>query len=390
MNCVANLADFARRDWDVMVIGAGPAGALAAHQVASRGLATLLVECKCFPRDKVCGGCLNRRALAVLHHCGLQGVIAACGGLPIDELCLITKRRTTRFPLPTGSAVSRAALDSELVRAAVSAGASFLPETQAVVDVPGSTDFRCVSVSRVGRRAILRCRNVICADGLSRSSLKRLPGFASLIAPESRIGVGSVLADDGETSGPGQITMLVTPRGYVGMTRLAGNRLSIAAALDPAAVCRKPLSQTMMSLFRTAGVTIPRGLGEARWHGTPLLTSRPRLVAGDRLFLLGDASGYVEPFTGEGISSAFEGAQAVASLVASTRAEWNPSLAVLWEETHGSVMRKKQSACRALSWVLRRPTAAAASLALCRTFPKVAQLVICHVNQPPTWLGQTG
>jgi len=146
----------------------------------------------------------------------------------------------------------------------------------------------------------------------------------------------------------------------------------------------------MMSMFRTAGVTIPRGLDEARWHGTPLLTSRPRLVTGDRLFVIGDASGYVEPFTGEGISSAFESAQAVASLLASADAEWNPSLAVLWEETHRNAVRSRQTTCRVLSWILRHPSAVAASLAVCRTFPKVAQSVISHLNQPLTCLEQTG
>ena len=45
--------------WDVIVIGAGPAGAVAARQVALAGLQTLLVDAKCFPREKVCGGYLN-------------------------------------------------------------------------------------------------------------------------------------------------------------------------------------------------------------------------------------------------------------------------------------------------------------------------------------------
>ena len=62
----------ARERWDVIVIGAGPAGALAAREAARRQLKTLLVDRKTFPRTKVCGSCLSRRALSVLEHAGLS------------------------------------------------------------------------------------------------------------------------------------------------------------------------------------------------------------------------------------------------------------------------------------------------------------------------------
>ncbi len=57
--------------WDAVVVGAGPAGALAAHQLAVGGARVLLVEKKRFPRWKVCGACLNGQALAVLDSTGL-------------------------------------------------------------------------------------------------------------------------------------------------------------------------------------------------------------------------------------------------------------------------------------------------------------------------------
>ena len=58
--------------WDAVVIGAGPAGALAAHQLATRGSRTLVVDAKRFPRSKVCGGCLNRRGIAALEAAELE------------------------------------------------------------------------------------------------------------------------------------------------------------------------------------------------------------------------------------------------------------------------------------------------------------------------------
>src|SRR5262249_17510298 len=62
-----NLAQVTRESWDVLVIGAGPAGALAARQLALAGARVLLVERKTFPRWKVCGACVNEQALSILR-----------------------------------------------------------------------------------------------------------------------------------------------------------------------------------------------------------------------------------------------------------------------------------------------------------------------------------
>lgn len=71
------------RRWDLLVAGAGPAGALLAKRVAADGLAVLLVDRQSFPRDKVCSGCLSARrpALAAPFVRHLHaGRVAAEGG----------------------------------------------------------------------------------------------------------------------------------------------------------------------------------------------------------------------------------------------------------------------------------------------------------------------
>ena len=63
------------REYDVIVLGAGPAGSIAAHQATLQGLSVLLVERSRFPREKACGGCLHGRAVELLGKMGLGPVL---------------------------------------------------------------------------------------------------------------------------------------------------------------------------------------------------------------------------------------------------------------------------------------------------------------------------
>ncbi|MGE5687640.1 MAG: NAD(P)/FAD-dependent oxidoreductase [Gemmatimonadota bacterium] len=120
--------------WDALVIGAGPAGALAARQLAQAGVRVLLVERNAFPRWKVCSACLNGQALSVLDAVGLETLVPSLGAIALKEFRLSLAGRSTWLPLPVGAALSRARLDSALVEAAMAAGAHFLPEPRALVE----------------------------------------------------------------------------------------------------------------------------------------------------------------------------------------------------------------------------------------------------------------
>ena len=73
-------SDAAGRRWDVIVVGAGPGGALLAGLLARSGKQVLLVDKGEFPRHKVCGCCLNGTSLAVLERCGLGSLVLKLGG----------------------------------------------------------------------------------------------------------------------------------------------------------------------------------------------------------------------------------------------------------------------------------------------------------------------
>ncbi|MGB5136409.1 MAG: FAD-dependent oxidoreductase, partial [Prochlorococcaceae cyanobacterium] len=133
-----------KHDWDVVVVGAGPAGALASFDLARRGLRVLLVEKRRFPRWKVCGCCLNGQARAVLDALGLGELIERQGGVPLEGIRVGLGGRRADFPLPDGRALSRQRFDQALVQAAITAGASFRPHTTARVG-PAGPGWRSVS-----------------------------------------------------------------------------------------------------------------------------------------------------------------------------------------------------------------------------------------------------
>jgi flavin-dependent dehydrogenase len=378
----ASLAPLARQTWDVVVIGAGPAGAVSARQLARQGMKTLLLDAKPYPRFKVCGGSLNSRALSVLRQCGLESVLHNCRGSHINEFHLIVGRQSELFHLPTGMAVSRATFDNLLARAALEAGATFIDYTQGIVRPQMHSGRRDVTLRRHGEQVSIRARVVVCADGLSRSSVKLLDEFRSDTALGSRVGVGMVARDDGAACPAGRITMVVTNEGYVGLTRIDERNISIAAALDPHLLRNSPSEEVLLVTLARAGVLDSSLARPEAWQGTPPLTSRPNRVASERLFMVGDSSGYVEPFTGEGIAAALEGAVAVVPLAVEACAGWKPALAARWEETHRRVVYDKQTTCRRLAWVLRYPAATSGLLTLCRWFPPAARHVMDRVNHP--------
>jgi flavin-dependent dehydrogenase len=158
--------------------------------------------------------------------------------------------------------------------------------------------------------------------------------------------------------------MLVMQRGYVGLTRVEGGRLNVAAALDTSLLQHgQPVGAVVAAMLAEANLSIPQNLICAAWHGTPPLTNHPSRVSGERIFLVGDAGGYVEPFTGEGIAAALESAGAVVPMIARACRNWDDSLVDQWQRIHLRLVSERQTTCRRLAWMLRHPTAVSLALA---------------------------
>jgi flavin-dependent dehydrogenase len=365
--------------WDVAIIGAGPAGAVSAYLAARASLRTLLLDANRFPRDKVCGGCLNPRALLALASIGLADSIDRCHPSRFDRLELFQHGRSAVVLLPPGLCVSRQAMDMALVDAAMGAGVTFQTGSRCKV-VPGdSGSHRVVRISRLdGSHDEVRARVVLACDGLGHPSLADLPEFKALVQPGSRLGVGaSVVSPRLESQVPeGAIVMAVAERGYVGLARAENRLVSVAAAIDAEAVSRDtPLLEILRGILWSAGLDGDAIPDDVPLRGTRPITQHATKLAGERLFVVGDAAGYVEPFTGEGMAAAIEGAIALAPLVEQAASNYSERLTSEWHHQHTRRLRSRQLACRMIAWGVRHPRVLSWSIAGLRRQPRVGAAV---------------
>lgn len=373
--------------WDVIVVGAGPAGAAAAFDAARAGYRTLLVDRQSFPREKVCGGCVNRRSLLILDSLGLGRVVDGLPGVRFSGLALKTAAGAqARVKLPTGLAVTRRTLDHALVRAAIAAGAAFAAGVKAQVAPAGARreDFRRVRLrDRAGVTDVVRGQVVVAADGLGHPSLGGLPEFARDRPVRSRIGLGAVMEANGAYE-PGTIHMGIGRRGYAGVVRVEGGMLAVAAAVDaeflkeasgPASAVERILSD--------ARLPTPMRMENARWLGTAPLNQTLRRSAGWRVLVIGDAAGYVEPFTGEGIAWALAGAAEVTPFLRGAIPDWRPDTAARWIRAHKRRVTGDQRLCRAASAVLRSPLASELGVRLLSRFPGLARPGVRRLDAAP-------
>jgi 2-polyprenyl-6-methoxyphenol hydroxylase-like FAD-dependent oxidoreductase len=378
-------ASAATRSWDVVVVGAGPAGAVAAREAARAGLATLLVERQRFPRAKVCGGCLNHTAVEALRRAGLGERLDRLGGQILGQVRLHHRGRTSTITVPRGVAVSRRTLDRMLAAAAIESGARFLPETTAIIlhDSSGvQGDSRSVGLrDRHSHTEMARARVVVAADGLGHQSLRGCGEFANWIHPTSRIGAGALAPPGFMVLDRGVITMAIGSSGYVGAVLVEGDAVNIAAALDPAFVKRwGSVGRSVAAVFEDAGLSAPPGLDALAWQGTLPLTQRTSQPVGRKIFVVGDAARYVEPFTGEGMAWAFATAAAVAPLVRLGAVDWNPALERRWLSTYRGVVGPQQSACSVLARVLRSPMLVRAGMSITRRWPGAARPIVARLG----------
>lgn len=367
-----------KEQWPLIVVGAGPAGALTALLAAEAGTRVLLVEKKAWPRDKVCGCCLSARGVRLLEEVNCGHLVGPRSAAPLDGFCLHYRGQSARVPLAAGVAVRRTVLDGGLVAAAIAAGATFEPATAAQIGACDE-DGRLVTLRGQGDTRHVRAAAVVVADGLGGTAIASGDASDPKIAPSARIGVGAHVRAAPQHVEPGTIQMAVTRRGYAGMVDLGDGEIDIAAAVDPGAVrAAGSPAGAVAAILDEAGFPPFANLASVRWTGTPRLT-RSRNAAADRLFVVGDAAGYVEPFTGEGMTWALRSALCVQPMLQAAVSAWQPRLAEDWIRAQRRLVGGHQRWCRLVAQALRSPALVGGVVRSLQWMPRVARPYVTYV-----------
>jgi geranylgeranyl reductase family protein len=289
---------------DVIVVGAGPAGATLAYELAKRGIGVLLLEKEKLPRYKCCAGGVTSKAAKLLDF-DISEVVEDV----IYELIFTFNMGSPylgQHSQPLMYTVMRDVFDYFLVQRAQQMGAIFM-DGQKVTQIQVSADW--VEISTADN--IFRSRLVVGADGaysvVARElgmgrSMEYIAGIESeIVMPEEELAKWKSRA---------QMDLGCIPGGYAWVFPKR-NHLSIGVGcLASKARHLNRHNQKFLNSLSIGSYTIARSSS----HLMPTCT-KERLVWQDKALLLGDAAGFADPLTGEGIYNAIQSAQLAAPVI---------------------------------------------------------------------------
>ena len=312
-------------DADVIVAGAGPAGAVAARTLAAAGVDTLLVDRAAFPRNKPCGGGISLRALRRFPWLerGLAGVdVHRIGAIHLEGPDGSTFDVTR--PEPAVLLIRRVEFDHALVRAAVAAGARLLEGFE--ITQAESTATAVTVRSRDGR--VRSAPRLIAADGVHSVMAKRLGVYTQW--PKTGLAIDMMEETPVETlraSRPDVLWVAYAYRGLDGYAyvfpKTAHVNVGIGCLLShyKGEMPGRPYALQEGFVSALAGAGVLAGKSDRR-HFTPFLipVAGPLQPAscGPVLFA-GDAGGFVNAFTAEGIYYAMVSGELAARAMAASR-----------------------------------------------------------------------
>jgi geranylgeranyl reductase family protein len=309
-------------DCDVLVVGAGPAGSALATALAGNGRDVLLVESRSHPRPKACAEYASPRIVEELRRLGLddgswQGDALALAGMRVihgPEAVDIRYQDGTGPRMAWG--LERTAFDAALAAYAVSRRARLMERT-----VFEDLSWRDGSVAGAtlrtadGRRSV-RCRWLVGADG-ARSRVAQRLGVERWVTAPRRLGMVAHYEGIPELAGSGE--MHVGPGWYVGLAPLAGGRLNVGMALPMNGHAPRAGEDRFQAAIDGIPAVAARLEGRSRLtpiRGASPIGHRVARAAGRGWLLIGDAAGFIDPFTGEGIYRALRSARAAAEALA--------------------------------------------------------------------------
>jgi geranylgeranyl reductase family protein len=357
--------------FDVAIVGGGPAGSSCAAFCAGAGLRTLLLERETFPREKVCGDCLNPASWPILRRLQLVERVRMLphGVLDRVEFIGIGGRRLA-VTLPVGEdaeiAVKRSLFDQLLMSRARELGATICEgSTVTALTGPGAATANWTIVVAA---QTFESRLLVAADGRN-STIARLCNLLPRGAKE-RIALQTHLPLPDDFGN--RVVLQFLPEGYSGQAPVGTGELNLC-------LVSRPGKMAALRAWAETRFVIPR---DHSWRTITPLRRAPIAATHRSLFLVGDAARVVEPFTGEGIYYALASGELAANAIISQRnGRGAADVAAAYSAEHARLYRGRLWINRLARAAVLSPRIASALLEAARFQPALLRLLTAKIVQ---------
>jgi len=299
--------------WDAIVVGGGPAGSASAALLAADGWRVMLLDRAHFPRRKPCAECVNPAGVAALRRLGVLDRVMDTGPARLDGWRIASDGGPSflgRFEDGVhGVALPRETLDAILLDHARALGVE-VREGVKVTDLLRDGDDRVRGVMAGGEE--MAGRVVVGADGLRSVVLRRLGLLAR--APRLRkLALTAHVRGLGDMGGCG--TVRARGRGCVGVADVGGGlaNVTVVVPAEQAHEVGGRADAYFDAALRECGFVEARRVDDVLATGP--FDCPVRGAVADGALLVGDAAGYYDPFTGQGIYRALRGAELAAEAI---------------------------------------------------------------------------
>jgi geranylgeranyl reductase family protein len=330
-------------DYDIVIVGAGPAGSTCALYAARSGLNVLLLDKETFPRDKICGDAISGISLRFLQELDLQEEIEkAAGKRGKSMLVFAPDGSSTEISFtPRGRSLEhfnilcrREILDNILFQRAKQEVDTL--EGFTVNDILMNNGHVCGirGLDEKGREKELRANVIIGADGC-RSVIARKAGLYHLDPKHQVIATRAYYEGVSDMKDAIEIHFVnkVIP-GYFWIFPLRDNRVNVGLGMVHREIMKRRINIREAHIEATRSPRLCDRFQNATMHG-PIrgwnlpLAHKNRKMVGDGVLLIGDAAGLVHPLSGEGISFSMLSGYLAAQLIAEVNHEKDFSAATL-------------------------------------------------------------
>ena len=306
----------AREAWDVVVVGGGPAGSAVAARMADAGWAVLVLDRARFPRRKPCGECVNPAGVEALRSLGVWDRVESLHPARLDGWRIDAgagRGFTGSFPAAAnGIGIPRAVLDDLLLRHAIDRGAVVRTDAR-VTDVVRDDDGRVAGVRVMddeGGDRMIRARLVVGADGLRSVVVRRL-GLVRRAPKLRKLALTAHVR--GWTGAPGRGELHAVEGGCLGIADVGDGTANVTVVVygDGGKTVGGDAAGYFDRALERYGLRGAERVDDVLATGPFDLPVRRAIV--DGALLVGDAAGYYDPFTGQGIFRALRGAEIAAA-----------------------------------------------------------------------------